>query len=79
MSLFPFLAGVANLIVKLQCDFLWGGLGAEFKYYLVSWFKVCSLILGVLGVRNLLMFNRAHLRNGYGTMHLRERLGRVWW
>jgi len=45
MSLFPLLAGVANRIEKLQCDFLWGGLGEEFKYYLVSWSKVFSIVL----------------------------------
>jgi hypothetical protein len=27
---------VAYRIEKLQCNFLWGGLGKEFKYYLVS-------------------------------------------
>jgi hypothetical protein len=35
---------VANRIEKLQRDFLWGGLGEEFKYHLVSWSKVCSPI-----------------------------------
>jgi hypothetical protein len=57
-----FLVGVANHIEKLQCDFLWGGLGEELKFLLVSWYKVCSLIVkGVLGVQNLLMFNLALL------------------
>jgi len=38
------------------------GLGKEFKYHLVSWSKVCSLISeGGLGLGNLLMFNRALL------------------
>jgi hypothetical protein len=45
MSLFTIPAKVANRIEKLQRDFLWGGLGKEFKYYLVSWSKVCSPIL----------------------------------
>lgn len=43
MSLFPLLASVANRIENVQQDFLWGGVGEEFKYYLVSWYKVCSL------------------------------------
>jgi hypothetical protein len=36
---------VANCIERLQRDFLWGGLGEEFKYHLVNWLKVCSPIL----------------------------------
>jgi hypothetical protein len=47
---------------KIQRDFLWGGLGEEFKYHLVSWSKVCSPISeGGLGIRNLMVFNRALL------------------
>jgi hypothetical protein len=42
MSLFPFPVGVAIHIEKLQRDFLWGGLGEEFKDHLVSLYKVCS-------------------------------------
>ena len=36
MSLFPLLVIVAKLIEKIQCDFLWGGLGEELKYHLVT-------------------------------------------
>jgi hypothetical protein len=58
MSLFPRSAAVANRIEKLRRDFLWGGLGEEFKFYLVSWSKVCSMIYeGGLGFQRLLMFN----------------------
>jgi hypothetical protein len=35
LFLFPLLFGIANRIEKLQQYFLWGGLGDEFKFYLV--------------------------------------------
>jgi len=38
------------------------GLGEEFKYHLVSWSKICFPIFeGGLGIRNLMVFNRALL------------------
>jgi hypothetical protein len=47
---------------KLQRDFLWGGIGEEFEYHLISWAKVCSPISAEgLGIRNLRMFNCALL------------------
>jgi hypothetical protein len=50
-------------IEKLHCDFLWGGLGEEFKYHLVSWSTVCSLISeGGLGIKNLRIFNQSFVR-----------------
>jgi hypothetical protein len=62
MSLFQLQASVTKRIEKLQRDFLWGKLGEEFKFHLVSWSKVCSSISeGGLGIRNLLVFNRAML------------------
>ena len=49
---------VANHIKKIQCDFLWGGLGDEFKYHSVNWSKVHSPIsVGGLGIRKMLDFN----------------------
>ena len=45
LSLFLIPTSVANRIEKLYCDFLWGGLGDEFKFHLVKWSKVCSPIL----------------------------------
>jgi hypothetical protein len=59
MSLFPLPASIANHIEKIQWDFLWGGLGEEFKYHFVSWSKLCSPITeGGLGIKNLMVFNR---------------------
>jgi hypothetical protein len=77
MSLFKIPVKVANRIEKLQRDFLWGGVGDEFKYHLVKWSKVCSPIsAGGLGLRKLVDFNRALLGKWlwcYG--HERE----AWW
>jgi hypothetical protein len=77
MSLFKIPVSVANRIEKLQRDFLWGGVGDEFKYHLVKWSKVCSPISeGGLGIRKLVDFNRALLGKWlwrYG--HERE----AWW
>ncbi len=62
LSLFPILVGVAHRIEKIQQDFLWGGLGEEFKYRLVNWDHVCEPICcGGLEIRNLVLFNQALL------------------
>jgi hypothetical protein len=62
MSIFLIPTHVANRIEKLQRDFLWGGIGEEYKYHLVRWDKVCSPISeGGLGFRNLKTFNHALL------------------
>lgn len=62
MSLFPLPASVANHMEKIQYDFLWGGLGEEFKYHLMSWSKVCFPIFKErLGIMDLMVFNRALL------------------
>jgi len=60
LSLFPLPASVGARIEKLQQDFLWEGISDEFKYHLVSWSNVCTSISeGGLGIKNLVMFNRA--------------------
>jgi hypothetical protein len=42
LSLFPIPVGVTHRFEKLQRDFLWSGLGMEFKFHLVSWPKICK-------------------------------------
>jgi hypothetical protein len=44
LSLFPISSCVSSRIEKLHRDFLWGGIGEEFKFHLVNWSKVCSPI-----------------------------------
>jgi hypothetical protein len=44
ISPFPLATSVTNQIEKLQRDLLWGGIGKEFKFHLVSSTKVCYLI-----------------------------------
>ena len=62
LSLFTIPKSVANRLEKLQRDFLWGGMGNNFKHHLVGWDKVCVLkAKGGLGVRSLVLFNKALL------------------
>jgi hypothetical protein len=74
LVLFPILEGVAKQIEKLQMDFLWDGVGDEFKFNLVSWSKICSPIcFGGFGVRNLIQFNRDFLWKWFITFRNRKR------
>lgn len=62
MSLFVIPASVAKRLEKIPRDFLWSGVGEEFKYHLVEWDKVCvPMRKGGLGVRRLKLFNQALL------------------
>jgi hypothetical protein len=62
LSLFVVPASVAHRIEKLQGDFLWGGLGDEFKFHLVNWRTIRAPIQqGGLGLRRIIPFNQALL------------------
>jgi hypothetical protein len=62
LSLFQVPVRVAKRLEKIQRDFLWGGVGDEFKFHLVNWSKICMTTeAGGLGVRNLVHFNQALL------------------
>ena len=62
LSLFPIPVGVALWLEKLQKEFLWSGLGMEFKFHLVSWPKICEpACSGGLAIKNLRSYNQALL------------------
>ena len=44
LSLFQIPVRVAKRIEKTQRDFLWGGVGDEFKFHLVNWSKLGILM-----------------------------------
>jgi hypothetical protein len=41
LAILPIPNAVATSIESIQCSFLWGGIGEEFKFHLVNWPKVC--------------------------------------
>jgi hypothetical protein len=61
LSLFPIPIGAANQLEKLVRDFLLCSVDYEPKFHLVNWKKVCTPILGGLGIRSLTSFNQALL------------------
>ena len=61
-SLFPIPVNIARCIEKLQRDFVWIGLGDEFKYHLVKLKTICVPVqIAGLGVRDLVLFNKSLL------------------
>ncbi|KAG2674144.1 hypothetical protein I3760_13G121400 [Carya illinoinensis] len=58
---------------KLQHDFLWSGIGEEFKFHLVGWDKVCNPLRdGGLGVRNVRILSGALWKWGIDLKYGRE-------
>ncbi|KAF5477107.1 hypothetical protein F2P56_003780, partial [Juglans regia] len=77
LSLFPLPVKIANRIEKLQRDFLWSGLGDEFKFHLVNWNTVCTPVSGGgLGIHNLIKFNQALL--GKWLWQYQQERGALW-
>jgi hypothetical protein len=73
LSLFTIPVSVAHRIEKLQRNFLWGGMGDDFKHYLVGWDKVCTpKEKGGLGVRRLIPFNKALLGKWFWRFGLED-------
>ena len=73
LSLFTIPISVVCKIEKLQRDFLWGGMGDEFKHHLVGWDTVCKpKDVGGLGVRRLFWTNKALLRKWLWRFGLEE-------
>uniref|UniRef100_A0A2N9GE45 Reverse transcriptase domain-containing protein n=1 Tax=Fagus sylvatica TaxID=28930 RepID=A0A2N9GE45_FAGSY len=73
LSLFTIPKSVANRLEKLQRDFLWGGMGNNFKHHLVGWDNVCvPKAKGGLGVRSLVLFNKALLEKWLWRFSLEE-------
>ena len=76
LSLFPILVGVAHRIEKIQRDFLWGGMGEEFKYHLVSWDRVCEPLFAMEAWGSEIWCStiRPCWVNGYGDMLEKRKL-----
>jgi hypothetical protein len=61
--------GVASRLERPQRDFLWGGIGDEFKFHLVNCSSICTMIKsGTLRVRNLFSSIEFFWESGSGGM-----------
>lgn len=66
--------GVAKRMEKLQRDFLWRGLGEDFKSHLVGWESSCIPIRqGGLGIKCFCLLRKCYRASGCGAMGLRKR------
>ncbi|RVW31161.1 putative ribonuclease H protein [Vitis vinifera] len=73
LSLFRMPKIVARRLEKLQRDFLWGGGSLERKVHLIKWEVVCAQKeKGGLGIRKIVLLNKALLENGYGDLSLKR-------
>jgi hypothetical protein len=69
LSIFPIPAGVTNYIEKLLWDFLWGGVGEEYKFNLVSWSKfVPQFPQAVWRFKTYSCLTEISWGSGYGAM-----------
>jgi hypothetical protein len=74
LSLFPIPIGVAKRLERLLRDFLWAGIGDEFKFHLVNWARICIPIKSSgFRIRNLIQFNQALLEKWFGDVLRIER------
>lgn len=74
LSLFPIPIAVVNRLGMIQREFLWDRLGEERKLHLVNWGIVCSPItLRGLGLKSLVLFNKALLDSSCGDLEWRRR------
>lgn len=58
LSFFRIPAKVLRMVIRIQREFLWGGVGGAWKICWVSWKKVCQpRSMGGLGVRDVNLVN----------------------
>ena len=79
LSLSYILVGVATRLERLQRDFLCSGIGDEFKFHLVNWARICTMIKScTLRVRNLFSSIEFFWESGCGGMLWIEMLYGDW-
>lgn len=69
LSMFPIPVSVVIHIEKLHHDFLWNGTENEYKFHLIKWDNVCSLIsFGGWELENWKLSIEFYLKNGCGDI-----------